>query len=277
EPAERQPAAAGFAPARQPEPEPDDEDFPIPGYDSLRASQVVDRLPDLGLDELDLVREREERGKNRATVIRRIDLRIDELEAAAGEPEPLAAEPEPVPAGAGRTDDDFPIEDYDQLSTDEVIAMLDDLDDDELDMVAAREERGRNRLEILEYIDDMFEEVPVDDGGAPPPAPQPVVTPAPSRPAAKKAAAKRAPAKKAPARTGAAKKAAPVAKVPLAKAQPARAAGGRGAKKAAAASPGTKSAGRRSAAKAAQAPPAAKKAVAKKAVAKKTPARKRTP
>jgi hypothetical protein len=176
---EPEPAAAtGRFAAREPEPEPmpEDDGFPIPGYDSMRASQILERLPELRLEELDMVREREEQGKNRATIIRRVDLRIDELEAAEdealaaddlAEPEPQAAEPAPVAASSGGDDDDFPIEDYDQLSAGEIIAMLDDLDDDELDMVAAREERGLNRVEILEYIDDMFEEVPVDEAAAP--------------------------------------------------------------------------------------------------------------
>ena len=284
----------------------DDLDFPIPDYDSLRASQILDQLGDLSLDELDMVREREEQGKNRATIIRRVDLRIDALEAeedgvasAASEP-PAPAEPFPAlgddevePAG----DDDFPIADYDQLSSDEIISMLDDLDDDELDMVAEREEQGQNRLEILDYIDEMFEEVGPDGQPVPaaaPPARGPIAAPPAARKAAgkkaagkqaaaKKAVAKKAPVKKiatpvagatratkavkkAPARPAAAKAAAP----PPAPA-PRKATGGAAKKAAAVASPGTKSAARPTAApaKATAGRAAIKKAV--KAAAKKVP------
>ena len=59
----------------------DDDDFPIAGYDTLRASQIIEQLPDLDLDELDMVQEREEQTKNRATVLRRVVERIEVLEA----------------------------------------------------------------------------------------------------------------------------------------------------------------------------------------------------
>lgn len=301
-----------------------DDDFPVEGYDSLRSSQILELLPDLTLDELDMVREREEQGKNRATVIRRVDVRIAELEAqedreaeleeddlaAEGEPEPfdeegeeaeadeeqfepVAVAPEPASRGAS---DEFPIPDYDDLPADEIIAMLDDLDDEELDLVAEREERGRNRVEILDYIDDMFEEVPE---GAPAPAPEPepvVTTPPPPRPAAKKAAKKAAIAKVAPAGKAVAAKAAkkagrpakatvakvsavkaPAVKGPAVKLPSAKAAAGRAPKKAAAvASPGTKSVGRKAAATVKAAKVAPRKVAATKIVGKKAaPVKKR--
>lgn len=277
-----------------------DLDFPIADYDSLRASQVLDQLGDLSLDELDMVREREEQGKNRATIIRRVDLRIDALEAeedgdvasvasgraAPAEPFPALGDDELGPAG----DDDFPIANYDQLSTAEIISMLDDLDDDELDMVAEREEQGRNRLEILDYIDEMFEEVGPDGqpvAAAAPPARGPIAAPPARKATGKKAGAKKA-AKKVPAKkiatpvagaTKASKATRAVKKAPgrpaAAKAAPAPAAAARkgagGAKKAGVASPGTKSAARPTAgpAKATAGRPTVKKAV--KAAAKKVP------
>lgn len=299
-------------PARAPEPEPtivldepvsaaagpDDDGFPIAGYDTMRSSQIVALLVDLDLDELDMVQEREEQGKNRATVLRRVVERIDQLEAEDLDEEPLAEEDEPVeaeafPAAADdefraeAADDGFPIADYDSLSADEIIAVLDDLEDDELDLVAEREELGQNRVAILDYIDDMFEEV--DGQPEPEPAPARVVTPPARKAPAKKAAAKKVAVKKVAVKKAAATRATATKKVAAtpagrttagaSKAAPRKA----GATKAAAvASPGTKSAGRRTAApvaKVAKAPAgtAATRATVKKAVAKKAaaPTRKR--
>lgn len=47
-------------------------DLPIPGYDSLSASQVVQRLPGLSADELDAVRAYEQAGRGRKTVLLRV-------------------------------------------------------------------------------------------------------------------------------------------------------------------------------------------------------------
>jgi hypothetical protein len=234
-------AQRGPAPrAARPEPVvPDeDEDFPIEDYDDLRANEILPLLPELDLEELDTVREREERGKNRATVINRIDDLIDDLEAEEDGGAPAAAvvveerevvltapAPEAVtdrdgPAGAG-DDEEFPFPDYDEMTVEEIVSQLDDLDDEELDMVAEREEQGQNRAEILDRIDAMFEEVEVvDEDVAPPPPPPPPARKAPARkaPATKapakatakapaKATVKKAPAKRAPAAKATGKKA----------------------------------------------------------------------
>ena len=272
-----------------------DDDFPIAGYDKLRASQIVAQLADLDLDELDMVQEREEQTKNRATVLRQVVSRIDALEAEDADGAPSAPEPVPVvdefPAAAPHEfpadDDGFPIADYDQLSADEIIAVLDDLEDEELDMVAEREEMGQNRAEILDYIDDMFEEV---DAGAPeparagaaataPPAPRSATKTTPAKKvAAKKVAVKKVAVKKA-APAGRRAAAAPAAKAPARKAATtkatAKAAPAKAAAASAASSPGTKSAGRRTAASPAAEGPvagASKKAATKRAPAKKAAA-----
>lgn len=49
-----------------------DSGLPIPGYDTLSASQVVQRLEGLGPAELAAVRSHEEGGRNRKTVLLRI-------------------------------------------------------------------------------------------------------------------------------------------------------------------------------------------------------------
>lgn len=48
-------------------------DLPIPGYDALSASQVVERLLGLGPDELAVVREYEESHRNRRTILGKIE------------------------------------------------------------------------------------------------------------------------------------------------------------------------------------------------------------
>ena len=54
-------------------------DLPIPGYDSLSASQVVQRLPGLSPEELEAVRAYEQAGRARKTVL----LRVAQLKAAS--------------------------------------------------------------------------------------------------------------------------------------------------------------------------------------------------
>lgn len=47
--------------------------LPIPDYDELSASQVVQRLPGLGSDELQAIRAYETRGRGRRTILGKID------------------------------------------------------------------------------------------------------------------------------------------------------------------------------------------------------------
>jgi hypothetical protein len=58
---------------------PDADALPIPGYDSLSASQVVQRLPGLSAEELEAVRAYEQAGRGRKTVL----LRVAQLRAAS--------------------------------------------------------------------------------------------------------------------------------------------------------------------------------------------------
>jgi len=171
-------------------PPPGEEEFPIADYDDLRVSEVVPLLPELDDDELEMVRDREEAGKARATILNR----IDELLA---EPEELE-EAEAVDDGEEAwADDEFPIADYDDLRVNEIVPLLPELDDDELELVREREEDGRARAGILDRIDDLL-------GIEPPPTTAPA-----KRASAKKAAPKKAAAKKAAPKKTAAKKAAP--------------------------------------------------------------------
>lgn len=67
------------APEAQGSGPPDADDLPIPGYDSLSASQVVQRLPGLSAEELEAVRAYEQAGRARKTVL----LRVAQLRAAS--------------------------------------------------------------------------------------------------------------------------------------------------------------------------------------------------
>lgn len=175
--------------------------FPIDDYDSLKVNEIVPRLNGLDLDQLDMVREREEQGKKRATVLGRIDDRMDALEAehAATVVPPMPAIEEPSAAavaattggGAAPADDsiDDLIEDYDKLSVAQILPLLSELDEDELEDVAAYEEDHKNRASVLDRIDDLLEG---EAAGAAP--------------------AKKAPAKKAAAQKAATKSAAPAKK-----------------------------------------------------------------
>jgi len=169
----------------------DELDFPIADYDELRVSEILPLLPELELDELDVVRERELAGKRRSAVIDRIDDRMDELEGVAAPVAVTAAPPAAAPPDLGG----FPIADYENLSVGEIVALIPDLSDDELDMLAEHEEQGQNRAAVLDAIDDQFEEVEIDDEE------QVAVVPVP----VKKIPAKRAPVKKIPATTAPAK------------------------------------------------------------------------
>ena len=194
-----------------------DDDFPIEDYDELLVSEILPLLAELDVDELDVVRAREQGGKARATLLRRIE------QLAEGEGEPTEA----VPAfssrasaaeddGGGGGDDDelmFPIEDYDDLRVSEILPLLPELYDDELELVADRERDGANRASVLNRIDDLL-------GGEPEPAPKKA---APKKAAPKKTAAKKAaPKKAAPVKKAAAKKAAPAKKAVAKKAAPAK-------------------------------------------------------
>lgn len=205
---EPEPASTGRAFAAS------DDEFPIEDYDELLVSEILPLLAELDADELEVVRQREQGGKARATLLRRIE------QLAEGEGEPTVA----APAFAARTsaaDDDggddeelmFPIEDYDDLRVSEILPLLPELYDDELELVADRERDGANRASVLNRIDELL-------GGEPEPAPKKAAPKkaAPKKAAVKKAAAKKATpvkktaAKKAPAKSVAAKKAAPAKK-----------------------------------------------------------------
>ncbi|MBV8235701.1 MAG: hypothetical protein JO075_08370 [Acidimicrobiia bacterium] len=184
--------------------------FPIADYDDLKVGEIVSLLPELDEDELEMVREREEAGKNRSTILTRVEALSGAAAAAPagggdwgvserswdswsdGGGEEEAEEEEVEVEGEGI----FPIADYDDLKAAEVVSLLPELDDDELEEVRDREERGAARATVLNRIDQLL-------GVEPAPVKK---APAKKKAATKKAPAKKPPAKKAPAKKTAAKK-----------------------------------------------------------------------
>jgi len=187
-----------------------DAEFPIADYDDLTVAEIMPLLPQLYSDELGIVAERERQGKNRATIIARLDelaatgTAADALEAesldAEPEPEPMPAAAEAAAAAVGARDetlstprpatpapqvpsladeeyDDgyvFPIADYDELSVDQIVPLLAQLEDDELEEVKEREVAGQGRKTVITEIDRQLGLVeaaeahaePADDGWA---------------------------------------------------------------------------------------------------------------
>jgi hypothetical protein len=188
-----------------------DDGFPIEDYDQLLVSEIVPLLPELDLEELDAVRAREEDGKARASILRRIDGLAEELEGTA---RPSASDDDDADRFEDATvsvdvelDDDagddelFPIADYEDLRVNQILPLLPELDDDELAIVAERERSGADRYSILVRIDELL-------GVTVAPAKKTAAKKAPAKKtAAKKAPAKKTAAKKAPAKKVAAKKA----------------------------------------------------------------------
>ncbi|MBV8980532.1 MAG: hypothetical protein JO086_06505 [Acidimicrobiia bacterium] len=179
--------------------------FPIADYDDLKVGEIVSLLPELDEDELDMVREREESGKNRSTILTRVEALSGGGAAVAtsdgrddwgswdeGEAEEPEEPEEDEEVFVAEEEGIFPIADYDDLTAAEVVSLLPELDDDELEQVRDREESAAGRATVLNRIDQLLGIEPA---------------PAKKAPAKKKAAAKKAPAKKkAAAKKAAAKK-----------------------------------------------------------------------
>ena len=243
------------------------DELPIADYDSLRVNEILPALEELDLDQLELVAQHEETTKNRTTVLNRIDELMDQLEAEEAGAAPVAAvadaadewledieEGEVVPEEKVSTG--FPIDDYESLSVDEIIAMIGDLDADELEEVAEYEETHANRDAVLDAIDDRLDEL---EGLVP--AAAPVA-------AAKKATVKKAAVKKAAAVTKRATPVKSVAKKATKAATPAKAASKAVKKTAAPAKAASKAVKKAAVKKAAVKKAAAAKKVAKKAAKK---------
>lgn len=156
---------------------PSADDLPIADYDFLGVSELLPLLGELEADELQQVRDYEEEARGRATVLFRIDALLAAAAAppeAEPEPEPeAAAEPEPAATSA------LPIADYDRLRVFQILALLAELDEEELQAVREYEAANRNRVTILNQIDTELgggaapAEIPAPAPAAPSPEPEP--------------------------------------------------------------------------------------------------------
>jgi len=179
-------------------------DFPIPDYDELRAPELLRRVDELEVADLEQVRGREEAGKNRMSILTRIDARlevlrepgwdIDEATWESGDDAGEAAADLDLDEGDDFEDEvvddtvveaaasgDLPIADYDGLRVGQILPLLRDLDDVELDQVRQYEAGGKARSGILDRIDFLAA------GGTRPTVSAPAAA-APAKKAAKKAA-----------------------------------------------------------------------------------------
>ena len=167
----------------------EDLEFPIADYDELRVAEILPLLEELEPDEIEVVRDREMSGRNRAVVLRK----LDELTGGPVAPSPGRRPAAPIvngtrgrppverPAEVAYDDEDagyggghdgpeeqydgggrgadqvaFPIEDYDDLRLTEVLPLLPQLEPVELEMVRQRELEGERRATLLNRIDALI-------------------------------------------------------------------------------------------------------------------------
>jgi len=133
---------------------------------------------------------------------------------------PATQETPAVVAAVEEDDELFPIADYEDLTVGEIMPLLPKLYADEIEIVIAREERGKARRQIVARLEELREsmegapdDLTAEEWAEQRPAPAPTRS-ASRAPARKSAAKKAAPAKRAaaPAKKTAAKKAAPAKK-----------------------------------------------------------------
>ena len=158
-------------------------EFPIADYDDLKVGEIMPLLPQLYSDELPVVLERERAGKNRSTIVARLEelavtgTEADRLEAEAAAEAPAAEAPAPAPVAPVSFADDedadevlFPIADYDDLTVAQILPLLPQLEADELEDVRAREISGAGRKSLLTEIDRHIAGVDDEPAAAPAPA-----------------------------------------------------------------------------------------------------------
>jgi hypothetical protein len=166
------------APVVAPEPEPmtmempavgDDEGFPIADYDELRATDLLRRLGALDRNELEAVRDRETEGKNRFTILSRIDTLLAAKEEPAWEVDDdeweadADAEADATSVIAvGPVDDDEDEEDDDEDEF--AIGALEDDEADELDELAAdddedEEDEDEADVDLFDVLESDVDEV----------------------------------------------------------------------------------------------------------------------
>ncbi len=136
-----------------------DDDFPIAGYDDLRASEILRLIPDLDPSQLEAVRAREAAGMNRFTVVSRIDARLAEATGGWDAAEQGWGADDEEWAGTG---EELPGED----DMDADIGVEDDMD---AGVMAGVGEAGEGDFEAVEfgYVEEEVEVSGQGEEGAP--------------------------------------------------------------------------------------------------------------
>jgi len=98
----------------------------IPGYDDMKASEIVDQIKSITTKDLKTIRAYEYHNYNRIRILRHIDAELDEARI---------------------------IPDYDNLPVGKVVEQLDDLSPQQLAALKDYEKSHRNRTTILKAID----------------------------------------------------------------------------------------------------------------------------
>lgn len=112
------------------EPEGEYTPLPIPGYDDLTAKEVVGRLDTLTIAELQVLQAYEEAHENRVTILREVTRRLERM----------------------------PIENYDEMTVDEIEPHLADLTVDQLERVAEYEKAHEDRVTLLRAVERELED-----------------------------------------------------------------------------------------------------------------------
>ncbi|MGH9035298.1 MAG: hypothetical protein ACRD0O_05995 [Acidimicrobiia bacterium] len=130
-------------------------DFPIDGYDELRANDILPLLSDLDAEDLKMVREEESATKARTSVLSRIDVLLAR-EGPGGAPTARPAKATSRAKGPSKAALALPIADYDSLTVAQVTAEIPSLSLEELKAVRAYEKRNKARAGVLQRIDSVL-------------------------------------------------------------------------------------------------------------------------
>jgi len=122
--------------------------FPIDRYDDLRVTEILPLLASLDSEDLKMVREEEEAGKARASILVRIDGLL-----ARNAPSAPARRPGAARAPSSRAAANLPIDGYDNLTVPQIVAHLVSLDAAELRQLRTYEKRHKNRAGVLTRIE----------------------------------------------------------------------------------------------------------------------------
>jgi hypothetical protein len=126
--------------------------LPIPNYDDLRANEVLPLLSNLSPRDLQAVRAAEAAGKNRTSILSRIDTLLNRAGVAGAESAPRPKTAGPAKA-TSRAAQNLPIGNYDSLTVAQSTAVLPTLSAAELRTTRTYERRHKARQGVLMKIE----------------------------------------------------------------------------------------------------------------------------